>query len=397
MTELSTTLLPTDDPGDNSSGTKLKRTWFQTWLDAINALIHSATNPTVTPEDIIDEVVTARGNLASLEDRIVGVIDVDGNFVGTLGNNLDFSITFGATTSARQCVYMSDGTDGRTAGRWYLIDGSAPLNAKVALVVSGGLAGTTGLIRTGGIMTGFVGLTAGTLYYADTASPGSLTSTAPANVFPLGRADSTTSLVIQDRLNYASATLPGIVSIIAQTIAGLKTFATAPLFAPGSVAVAAMDATVNGTFHKGVTATGSSTAGVVQLSGNITVKANTLDVDGKGLRFTTQCLTAANVNNKRIIVYYGGVSIHDTGVFTGPGSAQVLTFETWIVRTGASAQKTVVRWGSSPAGGGAYGFTAFRFATAVNNAVDNTYKVEASAAVANNDIVHEYTQGEVIG
>jgi hypothetical protein len=48
---------------------------------AINNQVHSATNPTVTPKAIIDEVVTARGNMTDLEDRLDGVIDADGVLV----------------------------------------------------------------------------------------------------------------------------------------------------------------------------------------------------------------------------------------------------------------------------------------------------------------------------
>lgn len=76
----------TEDSGNGTSGTILsKTTVFDVIKSAIETLIHSTTNPTVTPEDIIDEVVTARGNLASLNARMSGVVDADGNPIAAAG------------------------------------------------------------------------------------------------------------------------------------------------------------------------------------------------------------------------------------------------------------------------------------------------------------------------
>lgn len=72
----------TDDTGNGTSGTIINNT--NVWdviKAAIEAVVHSATNPTLTPANIIDEVVTARGNEANLNARISGVIDADGNLV----------------------------------------------------------------------------------------------------------------------------------------------------------------------------------------------------------------------------------------------------------------------------------------------------------------------------
>lgn len=56
----------TDDDGTGQSGTIANAAWVDAIEASINALIHSAANPTVTPEDIIDEVVAARNGAASL-------------------------------------------------------------------------------------------------------------------------------------------------------------------------------------------------------------------------------------------------------------------------------------------------------------------------------------------
>lgn len=76
----------TDDSGTLTDGSIINQTYLYAIRDTINDKIHSATNPTVTPEDIIDEVVTARGSLGSLDARL----DVEHNNDGT--HNLSASI-----------------------------------------------------------------------------------------------------------------------------------------------------------------------------------------------------------------------------------------------------------------------------------------------------------------
>jgi hypothetical protein len=71
----------TDDSGDGTSGTVLDKSIFDTIKSEIENVTHSTNNTTIDPNDITDEVVTARGNLTSLEDRIDGVIDSDGALI----------------------------------------------------------------------------------------------------------------------------------------------------------------------------------------------------------------------------------------------------------------------------------------------------------------------------
>jgi hypothetical protein len=74
-------VLPTysDDSGGGTDGTPFDATFWDSVATAINTLCHSTTNPTVTPEDIIDEVVLARGTALSLDARL----DVEHNNDGT--------------------------------------------------------------------------------------------------------------------------------------------------------------------------------------------------------------------------------------------------------------------------------------------------------------------------
>ncbi len=67
-----------NDAGDGRSGTREDVAFFDAMKTAINNQVLSATNPTVTPEDVIDEVVAARGSAASLDTRLDAALNVDG-------------------------------------------------------------------------------------------------------------------------------------------------------------------------------------------------------------------------------------------------------------------------------------------------------------------------------
>lgn len=102
------------------------------------------------------------------------------------------------TISAGNVVYLSDGTDGYTAGTWRRA--SATYSARSGTVIVGMApaaiaTGVTGTIRLAGRVTGLSGLTAGTSYYVSTAS-GALTASLLANRRLVGVADGTTSLVM---------------------------------------------------------------------------------------------------------------------------------------------------------------------------------------------------------
>ena len=75
----------TDDSGDGQSGTAGNKAWFDALDVLINALVHSTTNTGVTPEDIIDEVVTARGSLGSLGARHDVAHNADGTHKSQAG------------------------------------------------------------------------------------------------------------------------------------------------------------------------------------------------------------------------------------------------------------------------------------------------------------------------
>lgn len=223
MTQLSSSLLPTDDTGNLTSGTSTDRAFFSTWRDGINTLIHSATNPTVTPVNIIDEVVTARNGQASLNAYLATLVAL----ISASGDVVDEPADFGENVSAGNFVYLSSGSGGKTAGKWYKADAanaySSSTAAEVGFATSAVLAGASGFVRRAGQITGLSGLTAGVSYYASSATPGALTSTPPTYIRRAGTAISTTVLTVDSQPINADANNAGLLSLAAQTFVGAKT------------------------------------------------------------------------------------------------------------------------------------------------------------------------------
>lgn len=76
----------TNDLGQGTSGTVFNRAFYDLLKASIEDHLHSAANSTVKANDIIDEVVAARGNLASLDARLSTIVDDDGNPVAGSGS-----------------------------------------------------------------------------------------------------------------------------------------------------------------------------------------------------------------------------------------------------------------------------------------------------------------------
>jgi hypothetical protein len=74
-----------DDSGLFIDGTTVDKDFVDQVYDQIDDQAHSTTNPTIKPKAITDEVVAARGNLASLTARLDGVVDDDGVPVPSAG------------------------------------------------------------------------------------------------------------------------------------------------------------------------------------------------------------------------------------------------------------------------------------------------------------------------
>lgn len=76
-----------DDAGLGQDGTVFNAAYFAAIKSAIEAVVHSTTNPSLTPEDIIDEVVNARGSTSSLDQRLDVALNEDGT-LKTIGGTL---------------------------------------------------------------------------------------------------------------------------------------------------------------------------------------------------------------------------------------------------------------------------------------------------------------------
>lgn len=94
-----------NDAGDGQSGTAMDVAWFDAWAAAINAVVHSATNPTIAGKDVIDEVKNARGSLANLDTRL----DVSLNEDGTLKTQANLVTTAQAKTMVGAVNFIPNG------------------------------------------------------------------------------------------------------------------------------------------------------------------------------------------------------------------------------------------------------------------------------------------------
>lgn len=119
--------------------------------------------------------------------------------VPTTAADVDVTAIAGVAIAAGEAVYLSDGSGALTAGRWYLTDADLDYASVSAIVVgiapSAIASGETGTVRVAGRVTGLSALSAGSDYYAS-ATAGALTATAPTRARLIGRADTSTSLVL---------------------------------------------------------------------------------------------------------------------------------------------------------------------------------------------------------
>lgn len=124
--------------------------------------------------------------------------------------NLEVTGTAGETIAVGEHVYLSDGTGGLTAGRWYLTDADLAYKSSSAAALGVSLsalsAGQSGLIRTDGIYDAASGLSAGSIYYLS-GTAGAITSAVPStNARIVAQAYSSTAFKILYQSSSTSAT-----------------------------------------------------------------------------------------------------------------------------------------------------------------------------------------------
>ena len=93
--------------------------------------------------------------------------------------DLDIQVTAGENLTAGDCVYLSDGSGGGTAGRWYKADAdntySSTIAKSIGFATSDIAISASGSIRQAGRVTGLSGLSVGSIYYVS-ATAGSITA-----------------------------------------------------------------------------------------------------------------------------------------------------------------------------------------------------------------------------
>ena len=114
------------------------------------------------------------------------------------GLNVDVTGTAGETLALADLIYLSDGSGGLDAGEWYRADAdntySSSAATSIGFATAAASANATVTVRIAGRMTG-LSLAAGSVYYAS-ATAAALTTTRPSNTVCIGKADSTTTLVL---------------------------------------------------------------------------------------------------------------------------------------------------------------------------------------------------------
>jgi hypothetical protein len=301
--------------------------------------------------------------------------------------NVDVDGIAGEALSARDSVYLSDGTGGRTAGAWYKTDGDTAAYSSTAqalgFVVSDIALAATGTIRTQGRMSGFTGLSSGQVYYAS-GTAGDISTTPGTFSRAVAVSDSTTSVVISSSVTpvSASATQAGIVDLSAQTLgAGVKTLPAGSLVKAGT---GTGTPALGGRLYASVTQVGNVGAGEDDLM-TYTLPANSLGTDAQGLHIVCWGTHTNSGNTKTFKLYFGATAIFNSGA-NGAGSVNPWWLDVTVVRSGASAQIVRSTWIWN---GLATTVGAATAAIALNATVAIKMTAEVSGAPGNNEAVQD--------
>lgn len=152
----------------------------------------------------------------------IPLTEIDTDIQGVAGEDL----------FAGMSVFLSDGTGGLTAGKWYRTSSnntySSSLANSVGMIPTTFGIGTTGSIRLVGRITGLSALTPGALYYA-AATAGSISASLPGSAGharTIGQADTTTSLVLTEKRLTSPRRVAGFIATVGNVGAGEDILAT---------------------------------------------------------------------------------------------------------------------------------------------------------------------------
>jgi hypothetical protein len=290
---------------------------------------------------------------------------------GTLFANFDISGIAGEDTDTdHNVVYLSDGSDGKIAGRWYLTNALNDFSSSHAITLGVAVApileGETGVIRIAGRAEHFTAsnLTPGAVYYLSDADDGRVVSTPPAqNVMILGKADSISTMLIEPAWGNTDATTRGMVYASAQTFGGLKTFNSQAKTNIG--AAATLPATIGGGLFTDVvehTVPASSTKATMTAT---TIPADMLNANGKAVALRFGSSTASTGGVSSLFLRVGSTDI------AGPSGTNA---------TPAYARAVIVRIDSDSVDVGVMTAVDFAFVTVSNvtriNGLDFTSAID---------------------
>lgn len=285
----------------------------------LSALSYKFVLATSTDTDPPASPIWTRDNVVAYASALsVSIQDI----TGTAGENL----------VAGNFVFLSDGSGGRTAGRWYKTDsddiGMSTLPVKVGCAMGTITAAATGNVRIFGEVTGLAGLTAGATYYLS-GTAGGVTTTAPTNARVIGSAKGTTTLLLTPERNpYRLGTLnngyweQGINTEELTIAAAASTDSVANLLPADSIIQAVCvrvtalfptaatftvgDAADADRFASGVSvAAGTTAVGLLHMQGGIAADASgPVQTAAAAVRITPNLAPAAATGKVRIDVYY---------------------------------------------------------------------------------------------
>lgn len=138
----------TDDTGTFDNGTVCNEALIDSTFDAVDDQCHSTTNTTTKPKAITDEVITARGNKANLNARLIVGIDADGVITGATAEVIAARGSTGSLSARLATVIAADGT--LNSGRRLTTDVTAGASVGAAETTLVSYTVTAGLLTTNG-------------------------------------------------------------------------------------------------------------------------------------------------------------------------------------------------------------------------------------------------------
>lgn len=191
------------------------------------AIGHAHTNPVIASSDgtfpvIYLDNVAYRFFVTDADGGVVFPAQDDIPIASLSTVNTDLTGTAGENLSAGNIAYLSDGSGGGIAGRWYKADADNTYSSTLPMlagVPSAITSGATGTFRLAGTLT-TSGLAAGTTYYVS-ATAGAVTASAPPNARVVGQALSATVLLIDPNPRPVTAPASSGMNALSSLLTGL--------------------------------------------------------------------------------------------------------------------------------------------------------------------------------